>query len=492
MDPLIANLFIVVFTLVIFFIIGSYSFDPRATFGKYFLLNRNLGSKEYYRSFTASSTSLATVLIFFIQFGNINGIYILFAPLTYFAGSLIYATLLNRMAEDKFSDTGTTLADYMNKKYNSNIVAWTVRIITILGLICILLIELYVGISILKIYTISLEPIGLTLIVFLVAVYTGLGGFLGVLRTDKFQLWLMTIATIFLIIWLASLGFGSNFSKVLIPYHPTSESGLILPLSLLLNIVAVNAFLITTHLRTWQMTAASKSIKDAKKGIIFGGAFSALLWTGFTFIGILFSIHIIEGDVSLFSLLNFLSTSDSKFVSLFLFPLLFCGSISALVSTADSALLPVLYEIIYPLEKLKNSSLEDNKSIDDRRINFRLYIVIIIILVFVLLGYHLVINLLNYDFNSLLFTLFSLLIIVGPTIIIGTLWPSFAKSKVGSIGAVLSMFGGIVIALGISYTGVIRSDLTVVQYGGPISVAWAISILLVFGLIFKLSRSHNS
>ena len=61
MDPLTLNMFVFVILLVIFFIIGSLSFNPKANLGEFFLINRNLSSKDYSQSFIASSTSLATV-----------------------------------------------------------------------------------------------------------------------------------------------------------------------------------------------------------------------------------------------------------------------------------------------------------------------------------------------------------------------------------------------------------------------------------------------
>jgi Na+/proline symporter len=84
MDALMINALVAICICLFFLLQGALHYREIKDEGTFFLYNRRLPNGEYAYSFAAASTSLATVLFFFVTFGVVHGIYVLFAPITYF------------------------------------------------------------------------------------------------------------------------------------------------------------------------------------------------------------------------------------------------------------------------------------------------------------------------------------------------------------------------------------------------------------------------
>ena len=150
--------FLTAFAVLLFFLV--YGLMHVSSTDSYFNCNRQLGWFEFGNSFAAASTSLATVLFFFVTLGLTNGLYILFSPLSFLLGTWLFGRfMLPRLKEQHYSVSndgsrtlGSTLGEYIKTRYRSQLVKNTVMIITLLGILAIMLIELFVGVQIFDIF----------------------------------------------------------------------------------------------------------------------------------------------------------------------------------------------------------------------------------------------------------------------------------------------------------------------------------------------------
>jgi len=175
-----------------------------------------------------------------------------------------------------------------------------------------------------------------------------LGGLLAVIKTDKYQFKLILISLLVFIVWLfVILLKNNNFIgvKELFPHGFIFKSGFMLPVPLLLNMLTVNLLLIPALLRTWQMAASSPDAKNVKKGIVGGVIYSIILGVFLTFIGISFFKGFPGTEMSIVGVLNTLSSSTDKIAMYIIFPLFFAACLAALISTADSALIPIIQSL---------------------------------------------------------------------------------------------------------------------------------------------------
>lgn len=466
MNPIELNLFITLGTLIFFLVQGLFYFRRDQTETSYFLVDRNLSSKEYSYSFAAASTSLSTVLFFFTILGLEFGLYIFWAPLTYFAGvKLFNVWLLPKIdAQQYFGKeatqsqdiraVGSTLGNYLLYRLNSRLLKYTVIILTLIGMLSILLIELYVGTTIFSIYireeAINIGLVALTLVVF---AYTTLGGFQAVIKTDKVQYFLILIATLVFIGWLIIELFEKKKSLALHDFFPPTieaSQGILLPYPLLLNIFVVNILLIPALLRTWQMLAASPNMLSVKKGNVMGARMTFLLTVAFVLIGILFFKYVFplrkeDGPPSLIMIFTKLVSFPDTLGPYIVFPVFFAACIAALLSTADSALMPLMQSFAQDFSKGQS----------DGKLSFKKIGGIACALLLLTLGlYFVVFKVLKYDLISWLYTIFGFLTICSPLIIFAIVCPDkilnrkytsfylFIVLAIGAIGAVaLSIYG---------------------------------------------------
>src|SRR3989338_2009094 len=496
MDALTINALVAIGICLFFLLQGVSYYREIKDEESFFLYNRKLPDGEYAVSFAAASTSLATVLFFFVTLGVEHGIYIFFAPITYVLGCYLYSKLLLPPLEKQgffqqreISSTGgvitlgTTLTKYVEERYKSNAVKFSITLITILGLTSILLVELYVGVNIFSIY---LKPqfvdLALFGVAFVVFTYTGLGGFIAVVRTDVFKLRLMFLSAVILLAWLVWASLQNHIfpsSEIFIVHPIVFKGGILLPYTLLFNILVVNLFLVPALLRTWQMAAASPSSKEVKKGIIKGVWLTALLTTMFILLGILFFRSVFpNAELSLIGMLNALHTSQNPLARYILFPLFFAGCLAALLSTADSALAPVLQSFSQDIRKSNARHSWKHRHV--------LLLTAILFIITISL-YFVVFRLLGFNLITWLFTIFSFLIICTPSIVFAIISPdNVVNRRASKITALISIWGGFIVAILLSIVGNKLKIIEIVQLNSPLASLFGSLCFLVLWVVYKI------
>lgn len=490
MNPYSLNFLFSAIVLVFFLIQGILRFKEIKSSKTYFLIDRNLGGEEYGNTFAAASTSLATVLYFFVTLGVQDGLYILWSPFTYALGGLFFVKYLLPKIEqlDYFkesteqTDFSSTLGKFLFFRYKSSLIEYSVLLVTFLGMMSILLIELFVGVTIFSIY---LKPeyvdYALILIAFIVFCYSSLGGFPAVVRTDKLQLKLIIVSTILLLLFLIIYIYDFDLSVPSGSFFPRSlifDNGIILSYPLLLNIFFVNLLLIPSLLRTWQMNASVSKSKEVSVGIRKGIILTTLLTTIFILIGILFyKVAFVDSEISLNGLLIALASIDSFGTSYIIFPLFFAACLAALLSTADSAILPITQTIYSDFLKKNQSEWKTT----------RVTIINLVILIVGLSLYFVVFRLLKFDIINWLFTIFSFLIVIAPVIIYAVAGNSkFLQSRFGKISAFIAIWIGLGIAISLSLIGNHYEMLWIIQLNTPIAAVFGFIVISIANLLYNL------
>lgn len=460
----------------------------------YFNCNNQLEGKEFGNSFAAASTSLATVLFFFVTLGLTNGLWILISPISFLIGTEFFnRCMLPRLKQQNYSilneggtTLGNTLGDYIKTRYNSESVKKWIIFITLFGIISIMLIELYVGVQIFKIFiNEEYEEFALYFIALVSFIYTGLGGLNAVVQTDKWQFFfMMTVAFLIIVFLLFYYGNPVSWEKVFPPLWG-SEGVLLNNWALFLNIITVNALLVPSLLRNWQLIAATKNELEIKKGFRNGVFMTALISFLFICFGILFFTIFKEAPLSMNGILTTMAESSSPFMSYVLFPLLFAACLMALLSTFDSSLLPVvqcLANDIFPKPKKRK----------------KMYTIYMLATLFVTVFiYKIVFKKLEFDIISWLFTIFSVVTISSPAILFACFGKeSILHTKTMHFFTKLSTLLGLVIALTISVYGnnflpKTKGSLSIIQLNAPIAIIISSLLLCIVYFIIRYYQSKK-
>lgn len=476
--------FLAVLAVLCFFLVyGLLNYSTTQTEESYFLINRSLKSKEYAGSFAAASTSLATVLLFFVVLGVDNGLYILISPISFYLGIKFFnSKILPNLEKYKYignnsspESLGTTVGNFIKERFNSKAVKSVIVFVTLLGIVSILLIELYIGINIFELFIKpEYKEYALIVIAIVAFIYTGFGGLSAVIKTDQKQYWYMLIVAITLILWLLFAQENtleiSNFFPELIPINV----GLLLPWPLLLNIVFVNFFLTTSLLRNWQLTAASSTAKQVEKGLNKGLWLTVILSLCFIVFGIIYFNVFPDTPKSLNGILQSLSNSDSKVASFVLLPLFFTACLTALLSTVDSALMPILQSVFQDMGFCKK-----------QKGSLKYFGTTLVILVITIGFYFLVFKVLKFNPINWLFTLFSVVNIAAPAIILGCIGNKKIIQTKGMIATtIIATICGLLVVFLISIFGNNIGSHWIVQLNSPIgTTATIIPIVIAYFLI---------
>ncbi|MDF1722402.1 MAG: hypothetical protein P1U65_17140 [Minwuia sp.] len=457
--------------LLYFVYVGINSYVKIQTQRDFFLLGKHLNKKQFSGSFAASSTSLATALIFFVTLGSFFGIPILLAPLTYFLGALLFAKFINKRGITDTLESGTSLFQFLSKTTRSSNTSFMICLVPALGVLSILLIELYVGVSIFSVFaapgTVNLQ-LSLAFVSAIILLYTAIGGFPAVVRTDLIQwslIWLGALTTLGICLYLVITRLTETASIPKIDWFPNPMFGdgfVILPIAITANVIVVNIFLQFTQLRTWQMVAASESIQVLRVGIVNGAFSTALLWSFFAIVGIVSGPLLGLDTQTIDAFLRSMARSESPLIAYIALPIFFVACLSALISTADSALLPLSQFVC------EKSGIDQSNLLLPR----------IWIAIFLLIAngmYYVIFTLLGYNFLQLLFTIFGLVIVTGPVVITALFAPEVMRLPIVQKTAVLSVYAGATAIVLVSYF----SSPMNVAFGAPVGFLLTAAVMSV-------------
>ncbi|NHZ86917.1 MAG: hypothetical protein GWP19_13755, partial [Planctomycetia bacterium] len=400
---------------------------------EYILVARHLSRKDYTQTFVATSTSLATALTFFFAFGAQFGLALIIAPIMFSLGVILFRKITSIMADDKFFENGTTLHQYILSKYDSSFVKNIATAISLLGYLGIFVIELYVGV---KIFTIFSPDPGwqafiAVILLLLVFLYVYLGGYPAVIKTDSLQLKLITVGVgLLLLTFIVSISSRGLWGEVLSMQYMNPLPNA-LPWFFVVVMIVGNVPFQMLKMSNWHRAAASGDYGRAKSALSGGWKFTFLIWFVATICGILGGVIAknagIEGfDINkAFSLLSNEIGNGTIFqiaTQYIVYPLLFCGAIAALISTADSAFIPILATYVFDM-RYQGQDIDSSDEFSSEVLASTRKVVILFMMAGVLL-YVLLTYVLNLQFIHLLFIFFNQQLVLFPVV-----WFALMNSK---------------------------------------------------------------
>lgn len=382
------------------------------TIAGYLLGNRSATRREFGPSMVAASTSLATVVLFFLGTAQFYGLALLFCGVSYLAGQAIFIRLLGR-ANIKTSDL-TTNADFWRQFAGARFSAFAIGLLTVTAFLIILFIELYIGSVIIQYYfkdmTVWTRGIAFVGLGAIVIAYVRLGGMRIVFKTDGWQLRLMIASMIALLIFALTVPVRETNDDLAMPNIFTINATLGEVLIFWSWIALINFTLPFTQLSSWQRIAATSSVSEAWSGLLRTVPAFLTVWLipVFAFVFLATKGYQIN-DLS--SLLDAMREGPITVEGL-LYPILFVGFASALFSTADSAMIALQLAAAD-----KSLSGEYFYRTSEQSLRRRLLLVMVAMIVLLAVVFALAEAKLGAWFIPLVFAIFGQLTILAPQLI---------------------------------------------------------------------------
>lgn len=397
---------------------------------------------EFSSSTVATTVSLATIILTYFELAGYFGPYLLWTAVT----TAIGMWLLSRMAKkiwDKLSvyDHRPSLHEFLGTEFNSPTLALVASICTSLGFLLIFATELIVGSRFLAQFVPQIpEWVSVIFLSSVGFIYTLVGGFRAVIKTDQIQMKLIWALIGVLIIYYLYSFLSSDFSlswnqvpKGVLDFSP--RAGLV---SFLIGIALMN---IPTHLSNmsiWQRIGGAQDpevvIRGFKKSI-WSLTFSWALLATLAFLAYL--IIIPESNTSLFSeLLILMSNSTIGKLGLFI---VMIGLYGAMLSTASTNLIVVTHTVSEDiLAKFKSSSLDQRIASKREFYNSRLILVLATILaVFLVEG----LKYFGFSIADLVFAIYGGSLALFPPILIALYGDRKQLQKMSAFASVAVILG---------------------------------------------------
>ena len=488
MTPFEITMIVSILVMGFYGLYGLLSFKRTSSFDEFFLNNRKLTKSNVRNTFTGASISIATVLIFFLTIGIAFGGWIFWSPLTLAIGILAFNYIVypkitsNKKVISALRGEAAvpirSLSDFLRYMYDSSFVASMTTFVSACGILSILVAEMMVGVEIYKEYFLQPEWIVLMLGITLF-LYAGFGGMKSVVETDRWQVYLICISIFLIVVYISQRIFvlpeetetSITLNDLFLDWTPQAK----MPASLWANMLVVNLCLLPSSLRVWQVLAAS-----SKQGKFQRGLFeSALIIVAIVVGTLVISKGIIgltgQPNQSISSIFLFL-TDSGGWAAFIIYPIFVAAMLSALVSTADSAILPLSQGTVSFFGK------EETFSIKWNMLNILGWI-LATIFAFWLVKYVLKMDLVNW-----ILTVFSITTCVAPVVVI----PLFFKDRKLTKAGNALVGGGIIAALiaAICWSVFFRQDFAMISWNCVIG--FGISLILTMTAFWFLSNHDVS
>lgn len=413
-------------------------------------------------SLVAAGTSLSTVFVFFLTAGSLYGFWLLLCPLFFALGNWIMFLVYQRTRRNGYFDEGrantsgvTGLIPYLGQKLTGRkYVAWLLLLLSIVNLISVLVLELIVGVSVLgylsnHAFGIPLSSAGefgiFFLSVSLMLAYVFLGGFRAVVTSDIWQLRLMCFAVIVAIGSVLAYDVAGHLGD----FHPQSWIKSPAPIILwtfILNIILGNIFIPMSQESSWQRFRAfgEESKFDVKRAVTKSVINSIVLWSGLILLAFGLESGLpnekLASLTSMPAVLETIRVFGGNWFSILVFPLMTMAALFAMYSTADTCVSAIFYLIGYSRYSSNATTAENNSA----SLPTSYYISMIAILFICLSTYAIVRVWFTPTILQLIFSVFSNLVVVSPTVITTTMLapaPLMGTSRRGTFVAISLVFG---------------------------------------------------
>ena len=415
-------------SLTYFLFLGLRSSRRIKSLTSYFLADRNLDESSLSNTIAASGLSNGTVALAYLQIFPSFGYWTFIAFAANFAGHILFISLINKVTKTKSFDIGqfTTVGDLVFGSTESNRLSNLVDSITFISFLAALLVELVIGAQLFVALLPDLpfaEYIGFLVTSSIIVLYIVTGGFIATVESDSWQMRIILSSSICFVIFLLVFFFYTDSSKFIESSFSFDGGGLAPNTTIILwaiNTIFLSVLFPIGQLTSWQRIASTQEDKRIK-GLWKGLRNLTWLWLTFAFAGFVFAykgIAVGEWGV-VFSAMEKYGGIHYEFF----YPILFAGLVAAVISTADSNAVAVIFSRFSGT--LKNNEVDWQKA--KKKIRNICYFISIVLVVFFIayteLGQKN--TLLNLIFA--LFGLYLLLVPIVSSIVLGRNEPKSEK-----------------------------------------------------------------
>lgn len=487
---------------------GIISFRGSVDDKTFFLMGRTVSGRDGAASHAAATMSLATTFSFFLILGKDLGLSLLVAPASLLVGVVLFhVVVLPRLRRQGFFDAGgpSTLEAYLGDRTGSRMLPRTILIATCVTMLSTVVCEMFLSVQIFSIFLkessvglVRPQDAALVLVMLTAFAYTAFGGLKAVIATDVVQFRMMMLAMIVLVGWLTVTGLrDSPPSLTPATFRPAAlapSQGLLLPYPLLANMVVLNLLFTTCMLRVWMVIRAQNSYRDARRGVIRGGLCAALMATLLIIASILaFRSRFPTSEPAVKSLMERLAELGASPASATLLdtigafgvlPIFFAACLAAMLSTMDSALLPILQFLFVDVFSKKRQPGWNRPYWHVPATTFAL-LMAVVILYFTLFRWY------EIKFVEWLYTLLGFAIASGPAILAVVIFPRRRlRRRCFRVSATIGVLLPMAIVASFSYFGYRNDDIATVQWGTPVAVLVGTMITLV-GIAVPVNRASR-
>jgi len=329
---------------LIFLLYALWNKESKPSINGFLLSNRNLSGQAFVNTYAVTNVSLASNIIFFIAAHQLYGWLMGMALIVYTFVQYLMLHVVHHMGID-FKQI-RTVADLWYYMFPSPIIARLMAGLTVFTCLLAVFIELYVGSVILSVFLPSApiyEAGAFLLLGALVVGYVYWGGYRAIIKTDKWQLYLLILATI------AIVGFSIGAPII----EPTQSIMGVLqglfqfqaagwPLfTFIVWVCILNVSLCFMDIAVWQRMHAAVSPKVAAQGLLRGA------WKVFTifWLPMLSFVCLAAKGYEFTTMPDYLDIvyRNSGWLGYITFPLIVVGFAAALFSTADTIMIAAIY-----------------------------------------------------------------------------------------------------------------------------------------------------
>jgi hypothetical protein len=415
--------------------------DPRFDFNLGIPQSDNQ-DKLFATALVSAGTSLSTVFLFFLGSGRLFGAWLLLCPIFFGAGNWLMFMVYRKALRFGYftSPSGlsrqTGLIPFLATRLTNNeAIGWLVTLMSVLNLTAVLVLELVVGVDVLgylsshtlftgQRYLFDLPLFSLS--VLLLLGYVFVGGFRAVVASDVWQMKAMCWA-----IGLALVAFSLAYFHASVLPHWNMSPTLAAPalLGFMINVALGNLFIPLSQESSWQrFRAFSESANlHLKKAMLLSVRNATLLWLGLIALSFLIQSTVPGSDNSQLStmsgVLETLRTVNDTFFPFFVFPIMTVAALSAMYSTSDTSVSAILYLLEFKSDR--------NSSNEDKRLPLRYHLSMFGLFLAALAAYAFVRIWFHPSILQLVFSVFSNLVVVTPTVFCTALMPPAVNDDTG-------------------------------------------------------------
>lgn len=470
---------------LIFIILASRAKTSKFSLLGYTMADRKITSEQYGNSFVAASSSLATVILFFLTNAKYYGITLIWCGLTYLIGQYLFVKYVRN--KDVIKDDVRTVSDLWYYTVKSKMNARLITALTVTSFLIILFIELYVGSIIFGYFFNSYIDyyaiISFLIVGLIVIYYVRIGGLKAVVQTDGWQLTLMIVSVISLLLFsflyqpIESVKFSIN--KIFV-FDADWNSVLIF----WLWILVINITIPFTQLSSWQRVAACKSGEDVWKGFKSHIFHFSIIW----FLPVIAFAILASKGITFTEFGTFLDTLKNYggISELVLYPLIVIGFGSALFSTADTALIALTTSFADT-----NTFRKKLEKLDVKKLKTIITIISFVIMLSLSGVFAIAQANVGDWFLPLIYNIFGQLGILAPLILYSLLHLKEDPVKLNNFGNLIISFSILIAWMGIlyaTYLSITLENQMWSQISTPIGMV-VTTIGLLIGLNFKATKN---